>query len=824
MHPKDKFYTITVSYLGYKPKTFKITATNNITKDFILEESSEALGEVNLIYTPPIIVKKDTITYRTDAFTTGKERKLRDILKKLPAIEVDRAGNVTVQGKKVTKVLVENKEFFTGDSKLAVNNIPADVIDKIEVLDNYNEIGFLKGLEDSNDMAMNIKLKAGKKKFIFGDVEVGGGIKNRYLTHPTLYYYSPKTSINAIGDFNNTGVKSFTVKDYLEFEGGTSRLINDTKGYFSLLNDDFAQFLGSQYFTTSRNQFGALSISQNINQTTDLSAYGIWSNMKNETKTKALNDYLASNNLVENRTNLGKQNSEFAIGKLKLKIKPNNDTDITVGSYLKASNNNSDENISTITTDNSSDINNKLNAKSISFKQDLQWHKQFNKNHTISTVINYNYQKATPTNNWLTDNAILQGLLPIINQDLFNIYKTKRSLSHTIDFTLKHYWVLNRFNHIYFSLGSQLAFDNLDTEEFQLLEDNSVNDFSESDFGNNTDLNFNDIYFGIHYKFQKGKIIFKPGLFYHNYNWNIIQPNGSKTNNKFLLLPELTTEAEFSSTKKLKLKYNLKARFPSISQLANRFSLLSFNSIFQGNEQLENELYHYTQLRYSRFSLFKDIFYNISASYRVKEDNFKNTTIIQGIDFVSSPILSNFDDKVWYFSGSIKKGFGKYKFSLNGVISLADYEKPINNDIIINSSNNYSLGTGLETRFINFPNLELRYTKSISNYRGITSSTFETDVFSALMEYDFLKDFIFKFDYTYESYLNKTFNSSSTFNVANTSLFYQKENNPWGFEVTANNLFNVAFKQRNSFSSILISDEKTFILPRIIMFKIAYKL
>lgn len=821
---KEQSYRITVSYLGYIPQSIEFTAKESQVKNFKLTPSSEELDEVTLTYTPPIVVKKDTITYRTDAFTTGEERKLRDILKKLPAVEVDRAGNVTVQGKKVTKVLVENKQFFTGDSKLAVNNIPADAVDKIEVLDNYNEVGFLKGLEDSDEMAMNIRLKEDKKRFVFGDIEAGAGIKERYLVHPSLYYYSPKTSINVIGDLNNTGSKSFTVKDYLEFEGGTSKLINDTKGYFSLLNDDFAQFLGSQDFIANRNQFGAVSITQAINQKIDLSSYGIWSDMRNETEVQTLNDYIASDNLIEYRTNTGNQKSSFGIGKLTFKIKPNNDTDITVGSYIKASNNHSQNNISTVTEESSNIINTNVSANNVSMKQDLQWHKQFSKEHTTSAVFNYHYQKATPNTNWLTDEVILQGLIPVINEETYNIFKAKEIKSHNVNFVFKHYWVLNRFNHIYFTLGSQLAFDDYQTNEFQRLEDGSINDFTMSSFGNDTGFNFNDSFIGIHYKSQKGKVTFKPGLFYHYYNWNITQFNERTTNGKPIILPELTTDVEFSSTKKLTLKYNLKARFPSISQLANRFTLLSFNSIYQGNESLENELYHHTQLRLYRFSLFKDIFYNLTASYRVKEDNFKNTTTIQGIDFVSSPLLSDFEDKVWSFSGSLKKGFGKYKFSVKGSMTLADYEKPINTVIVANTSNNYSFGGGMETRFKNFPNVELGYTKSISEYRANTSSEFQTDVFSVYVEYDFLKDFIFKADYRYENYANKTFDATSTFDVANTSLFYQKENSPWGFEISANNIFDIGFKQRNSFSSIIVSDERTFILPRIIMFKLSYKL
>lgn len=821
---KNQSYLITVSFLGYKPQTIELVAEKDLIKNFILEENSEKLAEVELTYTPPIVVKKDTIRYRTDAFTTGEERKLRDILKKLPAVEVDRAGNVTVQGKKVTKVLVENKQFFTGDSKLAVNNIPADAVDKIEVLDNYNEVGFLKGLEDSDEMAMNIRLKEDKKRFVFGDIEAGSGIKKRYLLHPSLYYYSPKTSINAIGDFNNTGSKSFTVKDYLEFEGGTSKLIDDARGYFSLLNDDFAQFLGSQDFIANRNQFGALNITQAINQKIDLSTYGIWSDMRNETEVQTLNDYLASNNLIENRTNTGNQKSSFGIGKLTLKLKPNNDTDITLGSYVKASNNNSQNNISTVTEQNSNIINTNVSAENVSIKQEVQWHKQFSKEHTTSAVFNYHYQKATPNTNWLTDEVILQGLIPVIDEDTYNIFKTKETKSHNLNLVFKHYWVLNRFNHIYVTLGSQLTFDVYQTSEFQRLEDSSINYFTTSNFGNDTGFDFNDSFIGLHYKAQKGKVTFKPGLFYHYYNWNITQFDERTTNSKPIILPELTTDIEFSSTKKLTLKYNLKTRFPSISQLANRFTLLSFNSIYQGNESLENELYHHTQLRFYRFSLFKDIFYNFTASYRVKEENFKNTTAIQGIDFVSSPLLSDFEDKVWSFSGSLKKGFGKYKFSVKGSMTLADYEKPINTEIVANTSNNYSFGGGMETRFKDFPNFELGYTKSISEYRANTSSEFQSDVFSLYVEYDFLKDFIFKADYNYENYKNKTFDATSTFDVANASLFYQKEDSPWGFEVSVNNIFDIGFKQRNSFSSILVSDERTFILPRIIMFKLAYKL
>src|SRR5690606_11867889 len=166
---------------------FTFSTTNeNKEKNFMLKPATNELDEVVINYKIPLIVKQDTLIYNVESFADGGERKLRDLLKNLPGVEVDREGNVTVQGQRVTRDLVEDKTFFTGDSKLAVNNIPSDAVNKVEILDNYSEIPFLKGLEDSDEMAMNIKLKEDKKKFMFGDVESGYsyGNEDRYLIHP----------------------------------------------------------------------------------------------------------------------------------------------------------------------------------------------------------------------------------------------------------------------------------------------------------------------------------------------------------------------------------------------------------------------------------------------------------------------------------------------------------------------------------------------------------------------------------------------------------------------------------------------------------------
>src|SRR5690606_33519471 len=108
-----------------------------------------------------------------------------------------------------------------GDSRLAAENIPANAVDKVEVLRNFNEVSQMKGLtNDDDNIALNIKLKEGKKNFWFGEITAGAGLDERYLAHPKLFYYSPEYSLNIIADINNIGELPFTMRDYFNFTGG----------------------------------------------------------------------------------------------------------------------------------------------------------------------------------------------------------------------------------------------------------------------------------------------------------------------------------------------------------------------------------------------------------------------------------------------------------------------------------------------------------------------------------------------------------------------------------------------------------------------------
>ena len=823
---KEVAYSIEVSYLGYQKLVFEHTATQDETKNLMMLPRNNELDEVVLEYKIPIEVKEDTITYQTDAFVTGEERKLREVLKKLPGIEVDREGNVTAQGKKVTKVLVEDKTFFTGNSKLAVNNIPADAVDQVQVLDNYNKIGFLKGLQDSDELALNIKLKEDKKKFAFGDMEAGGGVKDRYLVHPNLFYYSPKTNINFIGDLNNIGIKSFTFSDYLEFNGGFGKLIGDIGGYFALSRDDFSQFLNNTDFRANTNRFGAFNLRQSVSSKTDINSYVLANGSSTQTATNTLNIYNNSDGILnENRTEENDFDNFFLIGKATVEHEPNRDENVTLNSFVKLTENTGQGSILTQSENQNTFFNTLQDVSALELKQNVEYSKRFSRAQTLSLEASVAFQQNTPNSTWETDQLFLPGLLPLEEDNSYQVFQQKEVRTTSFDLVLKDYWVLNNFNHIYTTFGTNFRFDDFTSAETQQLSDGTVNNFLDNGFGNQIEYRFNDAFLGLEYKFLTGIFTVKSGLFYHNYIWDNDQEELSTINSTQVLLPAFNAEAEFNSSEKLRFQYKQQLQFPSMEQLGANFMLGGFNAVRLGLPNLQNGRTHTYSLNYYKFSLFRGLNLNAGLTYNQRTQSIKNATILEGINQFVTYTMFNQPENSLNANFRFGKRINNVKLSLESRGSYNEFFQLVNDNVSKNLSRSISATGKMETLFENWPNVELGYTISPSVYTtALNKNTFTNSTFFANLDYVFFNDFHLKTDFERIEFVNQGQNLRNVFGVANASLFYQKEDSPWGFEILMNNLFNVRFKRENSFSDFLIRDQSTAILPRIVMFKISYKL
>ncbi len=819
---KESSYTIRVSYLGYKPVEFPFTATNSLEKDIVLKASPEQLDEI--VIEMPVTIRGDTTTYNTEKFVTGEERKLKNVLKKLPGVEVDKKGNVTVQGKKVTQMLVDGKKFFGGGSKLAVENIPADAVGKIEVIDNYNEIAFLKNLSDSDEMAMNVQLKEDKKRFVFGDIEAGKGNKDFYKTHANLFYYAPKTNVNFIGNSNTIGEKTFTFSDYLSFSGGINAVFN---GDFNWGGGDFSQFLESEDLTASNQQFGAINIIKTTSSTLDISGYAIFSHTRTHSFLESLNDYTTLN-FVERKEDRKNTKNTLGIGKFTIAYTPNALEKWTLRTQIKKTNNNHNNQILSFVTDTNT-IARENNLQAIDINQNIEWHKQQAEKHTFSGIINYTFQKNNQNNFWQTNRAILQTFIPFESAALYKLNQFINRKEQHIDAVFKHFWEVSNNHHIYTTIGNKYVIENFTTEDTQVLDTGVIHEFNSAGFNNDVDFSINDLFLGIHYKFRTGIFTFKQGVMAHSYSWNINQETQIQKN-KWVVLPDFLAKIAFNKSKKLQFNYNLKTSFSDASRFANRFYLRSYNTVFKGNEDLTNELFHTARIYYSRFSLYRGLLLNASVNYTKKVRGIVSAIGLEEVEntnpnyFSTVRLLHNPSENI-NFRGAIQKRIHQLKYKLRGSVSSAKYLQETDAIITTNTSKNYSYELGIETLYSKFPTIEIGYKRTIGNFTSNSqASKFITQEPFVTIDYDFLKGFVFSFDYRGSYYENKLQNQKNIYEIANTSLLYQKENSAWSYKITANNLFDTNFKQSNGFSEYLISDTKTYILPRIFMFSIAYNL
>ena len=177
---------------------------------------AEVVGEA-----VPLRISGDTVEYNAAAFKVKPDAMTEDLLKRMPGIEVDRAGNIKALGEDVNKLYVDGKEFFGNDPKVATRNIPAEAVNKVQVYDKKSDETEFTGIDDgTRDKTVNLELKEDKKKGIFGDVLGGYGTGNHYKGGAKAYRFTDKVQVAGLGMINNINQYGFSFSDYLDFQGG----------------------------------------------------------------------------------------------------------------------------------------------------------------------------------------------------------------------------------------------------------------------------------------------------------------------------------------------------------------------------------------------------------------------------------------------------------------------------------------------------------------------------------------------------------------------------------------------------------------------------
>lgn len=841
---ENTIYTVQVSYVGMKTADETLeTKGANITKDFVLKYDN-TLDEVELIYEMPVTVSGDTLVYNADSFNTGTERKLEDVLKNLPGVEVNDDGEIEVEGKKVGKVMVEGKDFFDGDSKLATKNIPASAVDKVQVLKNFSEVGQLSGVTNNQDnIAINIKLKEGKTNFWFGDITGGGGFSNDdalYLLQPKLFYYSPKYSINVIGDINNIGEVAFTRRDYFNFSGGF-RMPSRQSGTNINLGSNALGFLSLQNNRAKAiyTKFGAANFSYSPKETLDLSGFAIVSNNKTEMQETSSVIYTDEGLGIpdEDTESNTVQRSDLGMLKLSAKYKPNASNQLDYDVLGRVSKESQDQAYLSSVIGATDQLE---KSSPYSINQNLNYYYTLNDKNIFALEAQHLLQDEDPFYNAVLENADYSGnadsyyntasnLGLDLSQSVYNMSQEKRVQSNQVDAKIDYWNVLNQKSNLNFTLGTIYSYQHFNSSLFQILDTGTVFEPVPADndglVNNDIKYNFTDLYLGVHYTLKSGIFTFTPGFSAHSYSVNNDQFGERYTDNFFRLLPDFDMRIQFKQSESLNLNYRMQTQFTDVTNFARGYVMNNYNSFFTGNAELENALSHNLNLSYFSFNMFNytNVFGSINYSKRI--DQIRSLTNFESVIRSSTPFNSAYADENLTAMGRFQRRFGKLQASVNGNFTYSKFNQFIQGVRSVNENYTQTYGAELRTNFKTAPNVELGYRYTIQdNDQGATRTKFFTNAPSIEVDAQFLKSFTFRTDYSYNN-LSDEDGTINSFEFWDASLSYRKNKDAkLEYELKATNLLNTTAQSQSNAGNFSVSTNSYFIQPRFITFRVIYSL
>ncbi len=678
-------YFFKISFLGYKPLSIK----KNIIKDeifnFKLIEDVASLDEVVIkAKSLDALIRNDTIKYNLNKLTTGNEENLKDVLNKLPGVEIDENGKIKANGKKIDKLLIDGKEFFGDQHQLATENISAEMIKGISLLENFNDLTDIENQTHSGKTAMNIEIGENYKGQIKGNISIGGGYKNRYELNTNLFTFRKKTNLFFIGSTNNIGNQTFTFEDYISFQGGVQKFISDNTSSTTISSKDLPSYLLPNNNVESKNElFSALNFSYNPSEKFKLNSYVIFDKTSITEKQLIKQTYITNNqNVVLNIEN--SNDKQFLINNsfVNAVYKPSKKSVFEYVLSLSPQNNNlKSSDILTVTN-----YNTLIDKNSITLNQTLKFKHRFNKT-ILSSTIYYSYNENKENLNIISNESFLDLIFPNSN-----------------------YKVLQNINNSHTNYGINTYLSRKITKKTSLKIKYILSNRKEkfiSDIQNNTqhnDINFNVLENKIGFSF------FNKRKSFLNYNFgsDISLLNAGEYFNTNIL-PFGNIKFNFNKSHNLKVSYKKNIDVPQVDNLINESYIQNYNTFITNQNIRPNTISKNDNfgVNYFIYDLFSGTLLSLGVNHIIGR-NIITTNTEYTNDYITNKYFLGKTNKKTTSYLLLDKKFSKIPFNLrfkNTFSHLEDfnYINEIQNRYISNIfSNNLKLSSNFKTQIFNF--------------------------------------------------------------------------------------------------------------------------
>lgn len=820
----SKDFNLIFSFTGYK--TLKLSVKNKLLTDLgtvDLEEQSEELKGVQVTADRiPMTIKKDTVEFNADSFKTRPDANVEDVLKKLPGVEVDADGKITVNGKEVNQVLVNGQVFFSTDPTVATKSLPKEIIDKIQITNTKTKEQEFTGEDgDGETKTINLTIKEDKNKGYLGRFGASYGTDDRYQANGFLNYFNNKKRVSAIAGSNNINNTGFSFDEISDIAGNAGGAVLDFGRGITT-----SSLLGTSYADQEK---GKYEISGNYLYTNSESFNDQRTSRENILPDRSFFTDTESN---FNGTTNGHEASaelEFDIDKtLRISIEPSLsvNTSTSINNSVRTSTNEAQELI------NSNEIFTVNNNERSNFRNELTIFKRLD---TIGKYLRFSFRNVNNKNQNLGNlNSIREVFGANPNQEVLDQETSTDNKTDNYQFSVRYRQPLTKILFLDFgyeyqnnqqdNLRSVFDFDEL-TNEYSAFNETLSSDFK---FNNEQQIP------SLGFRANGEKLRLRLNAEYIDTqlknNDNLQNASFDKSYNNFLFSANINYRLDRS--KRVSLRYNSNLDLPSVTQLQPIPNVNNPLNIVTGNPNLSPAVNHRISANYDNYSWKDRTGFFLYVGMNI-EDNRVTQVTITDEDFLRTTTFTNING-----NSSVYGGFGYSKeikkdsaysikvnirpnFNLNTRVGFTNGERLVSENLIINPR--------ISTTF-NFRELveiEPEYTVSFDNtsfnLENRDNINFVSHNLKLRTTTYWPKNLIFANDiaYNYNGNVGADFDKDAIF--WNMSLGYQFMDKNAIIKVLAYDLLNQNINTRRTSGDDFIQDFQGTVLQQYFMLSFSYK-
>lgn len=780
-------YLIQYSFLGYQTRIEPLKTDWKSKKielvSIQMRNSSVQLNEVEIAAERiPMKMKGDTLVYDAKAFTTRDGDNVEKLIEKLPGVEVDEDGNITAQGKTVSKILVNGKEFFGDNLQMATKNIEAKAVKNVEVLDKKSDEAEFTGVDDgSEERTINLELEEEYSKGYFGRLFAAAGTEDTYQGSYNYNQFNKKSQFSVIGGGNNLNEQNFDFSEYLDFQGGNGggSFNNNAVGFNQ--NDGI-----NENFSTGVN------LNHEINDQLEFNGNYFYVRKENE-----LEKIISSSNFTPDTTfesnedvnNRSKDQNHSTNMRMEWEVDSMTDLDIRFdGSISDGKRSNISKTIfgqDEGNTTSSSNINEQENWR-VNTEIDLR-RKFEKKGRNIIGQYDFSYSNEDQIND--LENIVFGR--PIDQLQDFNTVNEQHKASVKYTEPLSKDWYAS----LTYSINSQnneperLFFDRFN--ETQVINDSLSGAFEREVTDQRVTLEIKKSVKSLTYSFGAAASDIEVGTNLGTRSFNFIYPFAN-------------LRYRLKGSKSLRLSYNTSTAIPNLNQLLTIPNNVNPNQNYVGNENLDPEYTHRVSISYHAFDPLNKSSYYLSVNASTTDDKIVNRTIVNS-DFTRlvTPQNTDFYQSVGSYAGTsqrIKKLNIKYR--LNARVNYSKYDVFLNDALTQVGNQDYRLGLRIGRDKSEKWDLDFGFNYTINRQEYDLNDDFDSnfDNFSYYVdgELQITQNLLLEARYTIQTFTNAFFAESRTLDLVNVSLRQSMFNERWSIILAANDLLNERIGIRRS--------------------------